>query len=116
VDPILVDAPDYGRMGSYDDAANLARPTGAVTDTALVRHYASRPGVALNLEQEITPALGAFARLSFNDGSKEAYEFTDVNRSLSLGLLLKGSRWNRPDDAFGLAAAFNGISAAAREF
>jgi high affinity Mn2+ porin len=105
-----------GRMGRYDDAVNLAGATGAVPDTGLVRHYGSRSGVALNLEQEITPALGAFARLGFNDGSKEAYEFTDVNRSLSFGLLLKGGRWHRPDDAFGLAAAFNGASASARAY
>jgi high affinity Mn2+ porin len=107
---------NYGRMGSYDDAVNLARATGDVPDTALVRRYASRPGVALNLEQEIAPGLGAFGRLSFNDGSEEAYEFTDVNRSLSLGLLLKGNRWNRAADAFGLAAAWNGISASARAY
>lgn len=107
---------NHGRMGSYTDAVRLARATGAVPDTARVRHYASRPGVALNLEQEITPGLGAFARVSFNDGSKEAYDFTDVNSSLSLGLLLKGNRWNRADDAFGLAAAWNGISAAARAY
>jgi high affinity Mn2+ porin len=107
---------NYGRMGSYDDAVNLARATGAAPATALVRHYASRPGLSLNLEQQLAPGLGAFARLSSNDGSKEAYEFTDVNRSLMLGLSLKGHRWNRAADAFGLAAAFNGVSASARAY
>ena len=107
---------NYGRMGSYEDAVNLARATGAVPDTALVRRYASRPGVALNLEQEIAPDLGAFARLGFNDGGEEAYEFTDVNRSLSLGLLLNGHRWHRAADSFGLAAAWNGISPSARAY
>jgi high affinity Mn2+ porin len=107
---------NYGRMGSYRDAVNLGAATGATPDTALVRHFASRPGLVLNLEQEIRPDLGAFARLSFNDGSKEAYEFTDVDRSISVGFLLKGSQWNRADDSLGLAVAINGISAAARAY
>jgi high affinity Mn2+ porin len=107
---------NYGRMGNYDDAVRLGRSMGTVPDTALVRHFASRPGIALNLEQEISPSLGGFARLSFNDGRKEAYEFTDVNRSLSVGFLLKGNQWNRADDSLALAAAVNGVSAAARAY
>jgi high affinity Mn2+ porin len=107
---------NYGRMGSYSDVVSLGHTTGATPDTALVRHFASRPGLALNLEQEIRPDLGVFARLSVNDGSKEAYEFTDVNRSASVGFLLKGNQWNRADDSVGLAVAVNGISAAARAY
>jgi len=107
---------NYGRMGSYDAAVSLGQATGAAPDTALVRQWASRAGIALNLEQELRPALGAFARVSYNDGSKEAYEFTDVNRSVSLGVVLKGNAWNRPADSLGLAAAFNGISTAARAY
>jgi high affinity Mn2+ porin len=107
---------NYARMGSYNDAVQLGQATNATPDTALVRHFASRPGVALNLEQEVSPDLGAFARISYNDGSKEAYDFTDVNRSASAGISLKGSAWNRADDTFGLAGAVNDISAAARGY
>jgi high affinity Mn2+ porin len=107
---------NYGRMGTYNAAVSLAQATGTIPDTASVRRWASRPGIALNLEQEQTPDLGAFARVSYNDGSKEAYEFTDVNKSLSLGVALKGNAWNRPADTVGLAAALNGISAAARAY
>jgi len=107
---------NYGRMGSYTAAVSLGQATGTTPDTAQVRHWASRPGIALNMEQELSPELGAFARVSFNDGSKEAYEFTDVNRSLSVGALLKGNRWNRPEDSVGFAAAVNGISTAARAY
>ena len=51
-----------------------------------------------------------------NDGSKEAYEFTDVNRSLSLGAVLKGIAWGRRADSVGVGAAFNNISAEARAY
>ena len=105
-----------GRMGSYDDAVRAAQASGTTPRTSLVRHYASRPGVALNFEQELTPDLGVFARASANDGSKETFEFTDIDRSLAGGLSLRGERWNRADDTFGLAAVCNGISTAARRY
>ena len=105
-----------GRMGTYEDALSLALPIGAVPDTSLVRHMASRPGVALNLEQELRSDLGVFARASWNDGSKEAFDFTEVNRSLSAGVSLAGSRWNRSEDTVGIAAAVNGLSSAARRY
>ncbi len=105
-----------GRMGSYTDAVGFARVTGSIPDTASVRRYSSRPGAALNLEQQIVDDLGVFARASINDGSKEAYEFTEINRSLSVGLSWKGSSWGRPQDVFGLAAVTNELSNAARNY
>jgi len=107
---------NHGRMGAYSAAVSLGQATGTTPDTASVRQFASRPGVALNLEQELRADLGAFVRLSLNDGSKEAYEFTDVNKSASLGVLWKGTAWNRPADSFGVAGAFNAISASARAY
>ncbi len=58
-----------GRMGGYGDAVALAEQTGSVPNTALVRDYKSRPGVALNLRQDLTGDLGMFARISYDDGS-----------------------------------------------
>jgi high affinity Mn2+ porin len=104
------------RMGSYGDAVRLGQETNSTPSTALVRHSQSRPGIALNVEQEVTPDVGVFARISFNDGSKETYEFTDVNRSGSAGIAVKGTGWNRPDDVFGVAGVVNGLSGAARAY
>jgi len=105
-----------GRMGKYEDALALGRETDSVPSTALVRHYASRPGVAMNIEQELRADLGAFARLSVNEGAQEAFDFTEINKSLAAGLSLRGQRWNRPDDTVGLAAVVNGLSSAARDY
>ena len=58
-----------GRMGRYDDAADLALAIGQPADTALVRHYRSRPGGYLNVEQEVADGLGVFARLGWSDGT-----------------------------------------------
>lgn len=105
-----------GRMGSYKDAVALGLATHTAPDTALVRRPATRPGAALNIEQQIDHQLGAFARLSFNDGSEEAYEFTEINKSVAAGLSLKGASWGRGDDTVGLAGVVNGISKSARAY
>jgi high affinity Mn2+ porin len=105
-----------GKMANYRDALRLASQTGDTPDVALVRRKSSRPGLSLNLEQALSSDLGAFLRASVNEGSKEAYEFTEINKSLSGGLSLKGNRWGRHDDTAGLAAAVNGLSGAARDY
>lgn len=85
-------------------------------DVSLVRKKSSRPGLAVNLAQELSSDPGTFVRASINDGSKEAYEFTEINRSLSAGVSLKGTRWGRHDDTVGLAAVVNGLSRDARDY
>jgi high affinity Mn2+ porin len=103
-------------MGSYSDAVSLAKAMGTLPAVSLVRTYSSRPGAAIDLEQEITEDLGLFARASINDGSKEAYEFSEINRSLSVGLSLRGTSWSRPRDIFGLAVVTNELSNSARNY
>jgi high affinity Mn2+ porin len=105
-----------GRMGSYRDAVALGIATHATPDTALVRRPAFRPGVVLNGEQELGDGLGAFVRLSLNDGSEEAFEFTEINRSAAIGLSLNGAAWQRPNDTVGLAGVVNVLSDSARAY
>jgi high affinity Mn2+ porin len=99
-----------GRMGSYAEAIALAAATGGMPSTALVRQYTSRGGVSLNIEQQITEQLGAFARAGFANGDIEPYEFTDIDRTVAAGLSLNGKSWGRPDDTVGLAGVVNHIS------
>ena len=105
-----------GRMANYNAAVALGEATATTPNVALVRRYSSRPGVALNLEQQITPDLGIFARASADNGSKEEFEFTEINQSISAGISLKGDRWDRPNDTLGLAGVVNGISPQARAY
>jgi high affinity Mn2+ porin len=108
---------NQGKMGSYADALQLQRQTGSPTpDTALVRRGSSQSGVAINLEQEVSSDLGAFARASMNNGSKEADDFTEINKSIAAGLSLRGDRWGHHDDTFGFAAVANGLSGDARNY
>lgn len=105
-----------GKMANYRDAVQLASQTGDTPDASLVRRKSSRPGISVNIEQELSSDLGAFLRTSVNEGSKEAYGFTEINRSLSAGLSLKGDRWGRHNDTVGVAAVANSLSGAARDY
>ncbi|MDY7575113.1 carbohydrate porin [Actimicrobium sp. CCI2.3] len=105
-----------GRMGSYHDAVERALLANETPDTAVVRRWSYRPGAAINIEQELAADLGLFARASVNNGTKEAYEFTEINRSISAGLAWKGNQWGRHDDTFGVAVAINGLSSDARRY
>jgi high affinity Mn2+ porin len=104
------------RMGSFSDAIRLAQATGQPADIAAVRHYQGRPGISVNLEQGVTEDLGVFARGGVADGTKEPYEFSDIDRTIAVGASLKGARWSRADDTVGLALVANGISRIHREY
>jgi high affinity Mn2+ porin len=105
-----------GRMGSFQDAINLAQITGGPANIAAVRKYQSRAGISMNVEQEITSDLGVFMRAGWADGNIEPYEFSDIDRTVSAGLSLKGRRWGHPDDTFGLAGIVNDISKVHQQF
>src|SRR6202012_4539686 len=82
------------RLGTYSDAIALAAATGGPADIAAVRQYRSRTG--------LTAHLGVFARPGFASGDIEPDSYTDVDRTVAAGLSLKGTRWGRADDTFGL--------------
>jgi high affinity Mn2+ porin len=100
-----------GRMGSFEDAIELAQITGGPADIAQVRRYTSRTGWSVAVEQQIVPNVGVFARAGAANGQIEPYEFTDIDQTTAAGLSLKGKLWGRPDDTFGLAGIVNEISA-----
>jgi high affinity Mn2+ porin len=105
-----------GDMAKYQEAIQKARGSGSVPDVSAVRRFSSRSGIAFNLEQSLSTTLGAFVRASVNQGDKEAYEFTEINRSLSAGLSMQGANWGRTEDRLGLAFVVNALSGAAQNY
>ena len=101
----------HGRMGLLDDAVRLAAETNTPVDIGAVRRFRKRVGVSASLEQELASNVGLFARAGKAGGNVEAYEFSDIDRTMELGLSLKGSPWGRIADTIGLAAMVNGVSA-----
>lgn len=101
-----------GRMGNYQEAIDLSQATGLDASDALaaVRTYQSRPGVSINLEQQVSENWGVFARAGWADGNVEVWDFTDIDRTLEAGVSINGKQWGRPDDTIGVAGVINGIS------
>jgi len=88
------------RMGSYEQV--LANP--ALYDNDIVKTRADgrhKYGFALSLEQQLTSSMGAFMRLSWNDGHTESWAFTEIDRSLAVGLTQNGRPWRRPRNGTG---------------
>ncbi len=105
--------------GNYNQALAIeaADPTQNInTVMASIRHVNMKYGVYANLEQQILKDVGIFARASWNDGQTEILSFTDIDRSLSGGVSIKGSYWGRDNDTVGIGGAINGLSAANRAF
>ena len=104
------------RMGNFTDAVQLAALTGAPADISLTRTYTSKTGVSANLEQQILPGLGVFARAGYTPGKLEAYAFTDDDATFAGGASISGKFWGRNDDTLGIAGILNTISKARQAY
>jgi high affinity Mn2+ porin len=108
-----------GNTGNYRDALAIeaANPLLDINVVmASIRHDNLKYGFYANLEQQVAKDVGIFARASWNDGQNEILSFTDVDRSLSGGVSIKGSNWGRPSDTIGIGGAINALSSAHRDF
>lgn len=102
-------------MGSFRDALNRA-PAGVIPELTMARSASSKRGGGISVEQELAAGVGAFLRGSRNDGERETFAFTEIDQSVSGGLVIDGRRWSRAGDEVGIALASNGLSATHREF
>ncbi len=104
-----------GRLGNYAHAIAIGRETSAIPDVRadenenLVR---TKWGYGLNFEQPLADKgeTGIFGRLGWNDGKNETFSYTEVDRTISLGLQVNGVHWGRDVDQLGIAYAFDGLS------
>nr|WP_245283703.1 carbohydrate porin [Bradyrhizobium sp. URHD0069] len=108
-----------GNTGNYRNALAIsaADPALDINDVMTsIRRQNLKYGFYVNGEQQLMKDVGLFARASWNDGRNEILSFTDIDRSISGGLSIKGSYWGRPNDTVGLGGAINGLSGAHRDF
>jgi high affinity Mn2+ porin len=101
------------RQSSWGELLDVDNP---VSFELNPRGYRTKQMAALNLEQEIIDDLGAFARLSWNDGRTQNWMFTEMDRAVSGGLSLKGTRWGRAEDTVGLAGNVGWASTGRRRY
>jgi high affinity Mn2+ porin len=103
-------------MGSYTEAVAMPTTTPGYPDITQTRQVRFTYGFVANVEQAVTRDLGLFSRASWTPGQVEVMGWTDCDESASLGLLLTGRLWRRPDDQLGLAGVVEGLSPEARAY
>jgi high affinity Mn2+ porin len=108
-----------GNTGNYNQAQAISDASPMLDINAVmasIRTDNFKYGFYANMEQQVAKDVGVFARASWNDGQNEILSFTDIDRSISAGLSIKGSYWGRPSDTIGVGGAINGLSDAHRNF
>jgi high affinity Mn2+ porin len=104
---------NHAHMGQYREAV-AEMPIDP--NVMLTESYRFRYGFGLSWDQEITKDFGIFGRLGWSNGQTETWAYTPIDETASLGMVLKGKRWCRPNDEIGLAGAINGLSDAHRDY
>jgi len=105
---------NLARMGSYREA--LVMHGNDVPDITLSRRRGrTKFGAGVNLEQELSDRVRAFARLGWNDGRNESFAYTEVDRTVEIGGDVRPFG-RRPLDKIGIAGVINGLSAPHRDY
>jgi high affinity Mn2+ porin len=107
----LNDAP----MGSYQEV--IDDPVGTGNNVANTRKFGRKKyGYGLSWHQDLSSWLGAFLRLSADDGATETWAFTEIDRSLGFGAVAEGKAWGRSGDELGAAMVIDGLSSLHRRY
>jgi high affinity Mn2+ porin len=72
-------------------------------------HITAKYGFGVNLEQNLTPTLTAFARWGWDDGKTESFAYTEIDSTVVEGIGANGAKWHRKQDRAGIAFVTNGI-------
>lgn len=105
---------NVAHMGSYRRALEASPSAPDVTATRATGR--TKAGFAASVNQELADGLGAFLRVSYDDGATETWAFTEIDCSLALGLVQSGARWARPDDEAGVGLVVSGLSGPHRRY
>lgn len=111
---------NHGFMGNYNEATNtLNQYNSEVTDHLVSKAldstrgntgpYYKKYGAVLGWE-EILKGNSIFIRAGYNNGKYETWMFTEIDQSLSGGIIFNGKYWKRKNDKFKIGSALDGIS------
>jgi len=102
---------NHANMGIYREAV-IQFEEGLVPAPDITHHpwrSTSKYGFGVNLEQNLTPNITAFARWGWDNGKTESFAYTEIDLTVAEGLGVNGAKWNRKQDRAGLAFVSNGI-------
>ncbi len=101
---------NYANMGIYRYQVIKAAEEQATPDiTAHPRHITRKYGFGINLEQNLTHYLTAFARFGWDNGKTESFAYTEVDQTFAQGVGANGAWWHRKQDRAGIAFVTNAI-------
>ena len=108
---------NYAKMSRFNDALAVGIATATTPDINIVRlSNQVKRGIGINIEQAFSNDAGLFARALWADGKTETYAFTEIDQSISGGVVVRGTRWGRGKDSLGVAYASNGLSTEHRNY
>src|SRR5579872_5783092 len=97
-------------MGIYRDQVIEAANAGTTPDiTAHPWHITRKFGFGIDIEQNLTQYLTAYARFGWDNGKTESFAYTEVDQTFNQGLGVKGAWWHRKQDRAGLAFVSNAV-------
>ena len=97
-------------MGIYRDQIIKAAEQGIAPDiTSHPWHITRKYGFGINLEQNLTRYLAAFARFGWDNGKTESFAYTEVDQTFVEGIGARGTWWHRSQDRAGIALVSNAI-------
>lgn len=109
---------NYANMGIYREAiAQFKEGLVPVPDiTHHPWHITRKYGFGVNLEQNLTRNLTAFARFGWNNGKTESFAYTEVDQTFAGGVGANGAWWRRKYDRAGVALVTNAIAKDHQEY
>src|ERR1700693_3485945 len=97
-------------MGIYRDQVIKAAEENTMPDiTAHPWRITRKYGFGINMEQNLTHYLTAFARFGWENGKTESFAYTEVDQTLAQGVGASGAWWHRKQDRAGAAFVTHAI-------
>jgi hypothetical protein len=106
---------NYANMGIYRDAVtqfidhSAQEPETVPEITNHTWHITRKYGFGVNLEQNLTRSVTAFARWGWDNGKTESFAYTEIDSTFAEGVGVNGAKWHRKQDRAGIAFVSNGI-------
>jgi high affinity Mn2+ porin len=102
---------NYANMGIYSQAiANFEAGLTPIPEiTGHPWHITRKYGFGVNIEQNLTRYLTAFARFGWDNGKTESFAYTEDDQTFLEGVGANGTWWHRKQDRAGVAFVSNSI-------
>lgn len=113
---------NYANMGIYRIAnqqfldQTAPRPETVPDITNHPWHVTRKYGFGVNLEQNLSRYVTAYARWGWDNGKTESFAYTEIDETFNQGIGVNGAWWRRKQDRAGVAFVSNGIKKDHQEY